>query len=513
MFKHCLKITGLIIFFYFFFNFNAGLSLACTSYGSNQDDCPSEERCINAICMVRDSGSSCSADTDCTKGGKIGSCQVYRGSAAPLQLCYYPPVKTCATHSDCRQSVNSDLNEYCIDTICYPEGKLQKTDILCQEDANCTQGDKKGVCTGSTFNGVPYRCKYATIDPAPTNLFGDLKIAKPLIEINIPRLNFSDVKSQVDSEGNLSLPWLSEYIAAIYRFAIVIASFFAAAMMILQGFNVVTSGGGEQKTAAYKRMAQIMVGITIVWGSYIILYYINPDLVKFRVLSTKFIPRTDVETILEQGSDNGETVTEETSQSTQSNTTPSTQSNTGAVGGGCLDKKDSAPLQGVADLRGGLSWPVLHKDALAGLQKAMEIAKSREVRLFVSDASRTWDKQQELWTKGLAKTRLEGARQNPPWTEEKIKAKTRLIVAPPSCNSPHVTGRAVDICITGTQSCGHIGAHPSSNLLWVNDKDAKLLADIMESAGWKRYCKEWWHFEYNWNGAPAGTRSPDGCAK
>ncbi|MEK7213369.1 MAG: pilin, partial [Patescibacteria group bacterium] len=126
----------------------------------------------------------------------------------------------------------------------------------------------------------------------------DLKIAKPLIEINVPNLNLSEVKNTTyeDEEGNiyLQLPWIGEYIAALYRFAVIIASIFAVVMIINKGFSIVMSGGGEEKVAAYKRIGQILIGLSLVWGSYTLLYYINPSLVQFKVLSVQFIQRQDL---------------------------------------------------------------------------------------------------------------------------------------------------------------------------------------------------------------------------
>ena len=131
-----------------------------------------------------------------------------------------------------------------------------------------------------------------------TRTLEDLKIAKPLIEINVPNLNLSEVKNTTyeDEEGNiyLQLPWIGEYIAALYRFAVIIASIFAVVMIINKGFSIVMSGGGEEKVAAYKRIGQILIGLSLVWGSYTLLYYINPSLVQFKVLSVQFIQRQDL---------------------------------------------------------------------------------------------------------------------------------------------------------------------------------------------------------------------------
>lgn len=129
----------------------------------------------------------------------------------------------------------------------------------------------------------------ATTDPGVSSLQGDLQIKKPIIEVNIPKLDFSNAAQNVDTEGYLHLPWVGEYIAAIYKFAMVIASILAVIIIILSGTRIIISAGGEEKNAATKRLTQAIIGLFICWGSYAILYNINPDLVNFQALKIKYI--------------------------------------------------------------------------------------------------------------------------------------------------------------------------------------------------------------------------------
>ena len=118
------------------------------------------------------------------------------------------------------------------------------------------------------------------------------QIKPPTTSIRIPGLQFTErVTTTTDSEGNvyLVLPWIGEYLAAMYKYAIGVASIVAVVMLVIQGFRVVVSGGGEQKIAAYKRIGQIVIGLIIAWESYAILYFVNPDLVRFKPLQVKYI--------------------------------------------------------------------------------------------------------------------------------------------------------------------------------------------------------------------------------
>lgn len=131
--------------------------------------------------------------------------------------------------------------------------------------------------------------------PLITTLESELKIKKPVLEINIPKLDFSNAAQNVDEEGYIHLPWIGEYIAAIYKFAMVVASILAVIVLIVSGARMMVSAGGEEKNAATKRIGQALVGLFICWGSYAILYNINPALVEFQALKIKYVEPIDLE--------------------------------------------------------------------------------------------------------------------------------------------------------------------------------------------------------------------------
>lgn len=133
-------------------------------------------------------------------------------------------------------------------------------------------------------------------DPGVTTIEGELQIKKPILGINIPQLDFSNASQNIDEEGYLHLPWIGEYIAAIYKFAMVVVSILAVIMIILSGARMMVSAGGEEKNAAVKRLGQALVGLVICWGSYAILYNINPALVEFQALKVKYVEPIDLQT-------------------------------------------------------------------------------------------------------------------------------------------------------------------------------------------------------------------------
>lgn len=149
-----------------------------------------------------------------------------------------------------------------------------------------------GLRPGVSGEGVSASC--ASIQPGGAN--GDeltkLQIYKPNLIINIPQLTFSDVEANLDDQGFLHLPWIGEYLSAIYKFAMVVGSIIAVIMAIFVGVKILTLGG-EERVAGIKRLGQITVGLLILWGSYLILNTINPDLVNFDALKVKYVTPDD----------------------------------------------------------------------------------------------------------------------------------------------------------------------------------------------------------------------------
>ena len=153
-------------------------------------------------------------------------------------------------------------------------------------------GATASLTTVATAQGTP--------PPQTTDIKYDLKVGgvrparMPILEIQVPGLKpFSaTVASSTDSEGNvyLYLPWMAQYLATIYKFAIIVASIVAVVMLIQQGIVIIMSAGGEAKGGAYKRIGQITIGLFIAWGSYVIFYTINPELVNLRALKVIVVP-------------------------------------------------------------------------------------------------------------------------------------------------------------------------------------------------------------------------------
>ncbi|OQW88163.1 MAG: D-alanyl-D-alanine dipeptidase [Rhodoferax ferrireducens] len=134
----------------------------------------------------------------------------------------------------------------------------------------------------------------------------------------------------------------------------------------------------------------------------------------------------------------------------------------------------------------------LHKDALAALARAAELAVAQGFRLRVFDAYRPSAAQWRLW----------GALPNP------------MFVADPRIGSMHTRGVAVDLTLSqadgtpldmGTafdemtsQSC-----HGRTDISLPAQHNRRLLLGVMTAAGWAHHPHEWWHYNL-----PDPTRYP-----
>lgn len=131
-------------------------------------------------------------------------------------------------------------------------------------------------------------------------------ISAPQPRIKIPGLNFSSNETVINSlkqedgpagDGQyISIPYIGEYLGTIYRFAVVSTSIIAVIIIIIQGFVITTSAGNSSRMShAKERIGQALTGLIIAAASYIILFTINPELVKFKNLKVLYIKRQDIQ--------------------------------------------------------------------------------------------------------------------------------------------------------------------------------------------------------------------------
>ncbi len=123
-------------------------------------------------------------------------------------------------------------------------------------------------------------------------LLGPAALAQeaPRLEVPVPGIELTPL---IRDDSSITVPWLAQYIAGAYTFLISIAGLLASVMMIVGGFQYVTSAGDKGKLGAAKtRIVNALIGLVLAFGSYAILYAINPGLVAFNGLKISFV-KTD----------------------------------------------------------------------------------------------------------------------------------------------------------------------------------------------------------------------------
>ena len=117
----------------------------------------------------------------------------------------------------------------------------------------------------------------------------DLKVSLPGID------TFQDVSCTGDYI--CKIPWIGQYVVGIQRYAIGIVGIIAVIVLMIGGVIWLTAAGNSTQVGRAKKMISgSLVGLFLVFGSYIILFLINPALTKFKPLKISYIPNIKLDT-------------------------------------------------------------------------------------------------------------------------------------------------------------------------------------------------------------------------
>lgn len=132
-------------------------------------------------------------------------------------------------------------------------------------------------------------------------LFFDLNFAYaeptwtiPDLQIEFPQAVFTRSVdcSEPDSQGSqtCTVPWLSDYIVSVYKYAVGIVGIVAVVVIMYGGVIWMMSlGNSSRVTEARSWIAAALTGLVLVFGSYTILYLINPELIKLKPIEIKTV--------------------------------------------------------------------------------------------------------------------------------------------------------------------------------------------------------------------------------
>lgn len=201
-------------------------------------------------------------------------------------------------HCDPRRSIcesRSDSTGVC--TCCNEDiATSPMVKELCDDFCGRTP-ERKGV---KTFGDESFSCPTAPTAPASTAPAPyQFESITPRLEIPLPTLpsltNFMDVTLQGEAPNRyLLIPWLGQYIAAIYKYAIGIVGILSGIMIVVGGLIWLTAGGAADRVSTAKSFIESsLVGLVIALTSFLLLYAINPKLTEFDSLRVQFVERID----------------------------------------------------------------------------------------------------------------------------------------------------------------------------------------------------------------------------
>jgi len=175
-------------------------------------------------------------------------------------------------------------------------------------EQSCSSAVTDHSATGWYDYSVGFRCcadpgasTYTHAGGGSTDTFvsdEDITVHAPSPLIQIPGLSLSpgttnQTKALADANNNIfiPIPFLGEYLAALYRFGVGATVLIAILMIIVGGGQYILSRGDSSGIeTAKKRITQAIIGLLLSVGSYTILYFINPQLVQFTSLQVLYIP-------------------------------------------------------------------------------------------------------------------------------------------------------------------------------------------------------------------------------
>ena len=291
----------------------------------------------------------------------------------------------------------------------------------------------------------------------------------------------------------LNSPFLTDYIAQVYKYAVTVTTVLATIVIIFAGVLWITSAGNmEQIGRAKKMIARAFTGLLLAVGSYTILWTINPQLVEFGSLKILRVSEVDITETAEE-EDNatytGEIAGLKPSWDAQTFDCKKRDEAPYNIPVGVVDPKTlhtftSCPNEG-AVIKGGKF--TLTKEMGDALCKVAAYLYARDYKLLIGSSYRSFDKQVENWCE-------KGAKNYPDVNERK-----KFNAVPGYSNHGH--GIAVDVKLLDANN-KPLTSMDSKDQCETDPAAVETLAKAFYATDPKfvRLETEIWHFEYGTGG-------------
>lgn len=108
------------------------------------------------------------------------------------------------------------------------------------------------------------------------------------MNVKIPGLTLSSPVPCPGDPTRMCVPWIGEYIAAVYKYGTGLAGTVAVVVMMFAGARWILAGGNPSTVAdAKNQIMSALSGVVLLLASYTILNFINPDLVGLPSIGVK----------------------------------------------------------------------------------------------------------------------------------------------------------------------------------------------------------------------------------
>ncbi len=125
------------------------------------------------------------------------------------------------------------------------------------------------------------------------------KVILPTLSVSIPEFpKFSTIKCD-EGNSDCSIPWIAEYVGAIFKYSILAIAILAVIVMMMGGVMWLTAAGNAQRVSEAKTwVINSLGGLILSLGSFLLLNTINPELTILKSINVKYIKLIDVPEII-----------------------------------------------------------------------------------------------------------------------------------------------------------------------------------------------------------------------
>jgi len=152
-----------------------------------------------------------------------------------------------------------------------------------------------GALCGTDASGHKLTCKLEKCAIEDTAAPTAKTEPKKTTEINFtPQVPFGDTITSADIKGGAGL---AKYINNVYKYAIGVVGILATIIMMWGGVRWITAGGDSSAVGDAKKWIEgALMGLTLTMTSYMILNFVNPDLVNFKLITITPVTSEEVAT-------------------------------------------------------------------------------------------------------------------------------------------------------------------------------------------------------------------------